>query len=132
MPKMLDRIRMVQRGELPPPPVATLIGFTIGSVEPGRVVMEMDAGPQHSSPIGTVHGGILCDLADAAMGMAYASALDEGETFTTGRLTATGRVVKVGHTVGLVECDVHDDKDRLVARASSTCMTLRGAQAEGR
>ena len=145
MPKMLDRIRMVQRGELPPPPVATLIGFTIGSVEPGRVVIEMDAGPQHSSPIGTVHGGILCDLADAAMGMAYASALDEGETFTTlelkinflkpvwtGRLTATGRVVKAGHTVGLVECDVHDDKDRLVARASSTCMTLRGAQAEGR
>ncbi len=145
MPKMLDRIRMVQRGELPPPPVATLIGFTIGSVEPGRVVMEMDAGPQHSSPIGTVHGGILSDLADAAMGMAYASALDEGETFTTlelkinflkpvwtGRLTATGRVVKAGHTVGLVECDVHDDKDRLVARASSTCMTLRGAQAEGR
>jgi len=145
MPKMLDRIRMVQRGELPPPPVATLIGFTIGSVKPGRVVMEMDAGPQHSSPIGTVHGGILCDLADAAMGMAYASALDEGETFTTlelkinflkpvwtGRLTATGRVVKAGHTVGLVECDVHDDKDRLVARASSTCMTLRGAQAEGR
>ncbi len=145
MPKMLDRIRMVQRGELPPPPVATLIGFTIGSVEPGRAVMEMDAGPPHSSPMGTVHGGILCDLADAAMGMAYASALDEGETFTTlelkinflkpvwtGRLTATGRVVKAGHTVGLVECDVHDDKDRLVARASSTCMTLRGAQAEGR
>jgi acyl-coenzyme A thioesterase PaaI-like protein len=67
MPEMLDRIRMIQRGELPPPPVATLIGFTIGSVErgrvvmePGRVVMEMDTGPQHSSPIGTVHGGILC------------------------------------------------------------------------
>ena len=39
MPKMLDRIRMFQRGELPPPPVATLIGFTISSVEPGRGVM---------------------------------------------------------------------------------------------
>jgi uncharacterized protein (TIGR00369 family) len=145
MPKMLDMMRMVQRGELPPPPVATLIGFTIGSLEPGRVVMEMDAGPQHANPMGTVHGGILCDLADAAMGMAYASTLDEGETFTTlelkinflkpvwtGRLVATGTIVKAGHTVGLVECDVHDDKERLVARASSTCMTLRDAQAEGR
>ena len=145
MPKMLDVIRMVHRGELPPPPVARLIGFTIGSIEPGRVVMEMDAGPQHANPMGTVHGGILCDLADAAMGMAYASTLDEGETFTTlelkinflkpvwsGRLTAMGRVIKDGHTVGLVECDVHDDKDRLVARASSTCMTLRGEQGEGR
>jgi uncharacterized protein (TIGR00369 family) len=145
MPKMLNMMRRIQRGELPPPPVATLIGFTIGSIEPGRVVMEMDAGPQHANPMGTVHGGILCDLADAAMGMAYASTLDEGETFTTlelkinflkpvwtGRLIGTGSLVKAGHTVGLVECDVHDDKDRLVARASSTCMTLRGAQAEGR
>jgi len=52
MPKALDMLRKVQRGELPPPPVATLIGFTIGSIEPGRVVMEMEAGPQHSSPLG--------------------------------------------------------------------------------
>jgi uncharacterized protein (TIGR00369 family) len=95
--------------------------------------------------MGTVHGGVLCDLADAAMGMAYASSLDEGETFTTlelkinflkpvwsGRLIATGRLVKGGRTVGLAECDVMDDKDRLVARASSTCMTLRGEAAGGR
>jgi uncharacterized protein (TIGR00369 family) len=145
MPRALDMLKRVQRGELPPPPVATLIGFTIGSIEPGRVVMEMEAGPQHSSPLGTVHGGILCDLADAAMGMAYASSLDDNETFTTlelkinflkpvwsGRLTATGYVVKSGRTVGLVDCDVHDEKQSLVARASSTCMTLRGAEAAGR
>jgi uncharacterized protein (TIGR00369 family) len=145
MPKALDMLKKVQRGELPPPPVATLIGFTIGSIERGRVVMEMEAGPQHSSPLGTVHGGILCDLADAAMGMAYASSLDDNETFTTlelkinflkpvwsGRLTATGYVVKSGRTVGLVDCDVHDEKQSLVARASSTCMTLRGAEAQGR
>jgi acyl-coenzyme A thioesterase PaaI-like protein len=50
----------------------------------------------------------------------------------TGPLTATGRLVKGGHTVGLTECDVIDDKDRLVARASSTCMTLRGERAVGR
>ena len=145
MPRALDMLKKVQRGELPPPPVATLIGFTIGSIERGRVVMEMEAGPQHSSPLGTVHGGILCDLADAAMGMAYASSLDDNETFTTlelkinflkpvwsGRLTATGYVVKSGRTVGLVDCDVHDEKQSLVARASSTCMTLRGAEAAGR
>ena len=43
-----------------------------------------------------------------------------------------GRLVTGGQTVRLVECDIHDDKERLVARASSTCMTLRGAQAAGR
>ena len=145
MARMLDRITRIQRGESPPPPVADLIGFRIASVEPGHAMMTMDAGPQHANPMGTLHGGILCDLVDAAMGMAYASSLDEGETFTTlelkinflkpvwtGRLTAAGRVVKGGHTVGLVECDVHEDQDRLVARASSTCMTLRGAHAQGR
>jgi len=144
MPTMLDLMRKIQGGTLPPP-VAELIGFHLVSVEPGHVVMEMEAERRHANPMGTVHGGILCDLADAAMGMAYASSLDEGETFTTlelkinflkpvwtGRLVATGRLVKGGRTVGLTECDVVDDKERLVARASSTLMTLRGEAAAGR
>ena len=145
MPKMLDMIRMVENGELPPPPVATLIGFRLASVQPGVAVLELEAGPQHANPMGTLHGGIFCDLADAAMGMAWASTLDEGETFTTlelkinylkpvwsGKLVATGRVVGTGRTIGLTECDVVDSKNRLVARASSTVMTLRGEQAAGR
>jgi uncharacterized protein (TIGR00369 family) len=145
MPRPLDYIRMVQRGESAPPPIAALIGFTLTEVEPGRAVVALDAGPRHANPMGTLHGGVLCDIADAAMGIAYAASLDEGETFTTlelkinflkpvraGRLTATGRIVKGGRTVGLIECDVVDDEDRLVARASSTCMTLRGEQAVGR
>jgi len=145
MARHLDSIRMIQRGEAPPPPVARLIGFTLTEVEPGRAVVALDADRRHANPMGTVHGGILCDIADAAMGIAYAATLDEGETFTTlelkinflkpvraGRLVATGRVVKGGRSVGLTECDVVDDKERLVARASSTCMTLRGEQAVGR
>lgn len=145
MPKPLDHIRSIQRGDAPPPPIADLIGFALTEVEPGRAVVHLDAAARHANPMGTVHGGVLCDIADAAMGIAYAATLDEGETFTTlelkinflkpvrtGRLTATGRLIKGGRTVGLVECDVVDDKDRLVARASSTCMTLRGEQAVGR
>ena len=48
------------------------------------------------------------------------------------RLTAVGRVVKQGRTVGLVECDITDEKGSLVARATSTCMTLRGKEVQGR
>jgi uncharacterized protein (TIGR00369 family) len=145
MPKMIDGIRRMLAGEVPPPPVAELIGFTVTEVEPGRAVVAFEAGLRHANPMGTVHGGVLCDVADAAMGIAYAATLDEGESFTTlelkinflkpvrtGALVATGRVVKGGRSVGLVECDVVDDKERLVARASSTCMTLRGEQAVGR
>jgi len=95
--------------------------------------------------MGTLHGGVLADIADAAMGIAYAARLDEGETFTTlelkinfvkpvwtGKLRAEGRVISGGRTVGLVECHVRDAKARLVAHATSTCMTLRGEAAAGR
>ena len=43
----------------------------------------MVAEEQHSNPMGTIHGGILCDLADAAMGIAFFSTLEPGESFTT-------------------------------------------------
>lgn len=73
MATMLEMIRRAQRGEIPPPPVAKLIGFTLASIDPGCAVVEFSADSRHANPMGTLHGGILCDIADAAMGMAYAS-----------------------------------------------------------
>lgn len=142
---MLDLSKAVARGDAPPPPIARLIGFDLVSVNPGEAVIEFQATEAHANPMGTLHGGVLCDIADAAMGIAYSSNLEEGESFTTlelkinflkpiwqARLLAVGRVVKQGRTVGLVECDIADEKGNLVARATSTCMTLRGEQARGR
>jgi uncharacterized protein (TIGR00369 family) len=142
---MLELIRQMIRGEIPAPPVARLVGFNVVEAEPGRAVVAFEAGPQHANPMGTLHGGILCDIADAAMGLAYASTLAEGESFTTlelkinylkpvwhAQLKAVGRVVRGGKLVGLVECDVTDEQGHLVARASSTCLTLRGEMAKGR
>ncbi len=145
MATMLDHIENVMRGAAAPPPIAALIGFTLTSVVPGEAVIRFEATERHANPMGTLHGGVLCDVADAAMGMAYAATLGEGETFTTlelkinflrpvwrGTLVAHGRVLKRGRTIGLVECDVRDDTGDLVAHATSTCMTLRGEQARGR
>ena len=140
MATILDLAQKALRGELPPPPVGRLLGFVLKEVEPGRAVFEMEADQRHHNPMGTLHGGIFCDLADAAMGFAYAATLGEGETFTTielkinflravrkATLTAEARVVKAGNTVGYVECDVKDQTGRLVARAASTCMKVREA-----
>ncbi len=145
MATMYENIQRVVRGELPPAPVATLIGFKLVSARPGESVVELQADQRHANPMGTLHGGVLCDIADAAMGIAYACALEEGESFTTlemkinflkpvwkAHLKAVGRVVKQGRTIGLVECDITDEQQSLVARASSTCMTLRGDMARGR
>ncbi|MEW6349465.1 MAG: PaaI family thioesterase [Thermodesulfobacteriota bacterium] len=142
---MLDRIHAMLSGRVAPPPIAELIGFTLSSVEEGRAVIRFEAEERHANPMGSLHGGVMCDIADAAMGMAYASTLGPGESFTTlelkinflkpfwkGTLHAIGEVVKRGNTVGFVECDVQDDKGQLIAKASSTCMTLKGTRAHGR
>jgi uncharacterized protein (TIGR00369 family) len=145
MPTMIDMMRQVIAGALPPPPVARLIGIRMVAIEPGRSRFELDADERHHNPMGTLHGGILCDIADVAMGAAYASTLDDGESFTTlelkinflrpvkaAHLAAEAAVVQRGRTSGLAECSIVDDRGRLVAKASSTCLTLRGEQAIGR
>jgi uncharacterized protein (TIGR00369 family) len=123
--------------QLPAPPVSRLIGFAMKSIEPGKAIFEMEADERHHNPMGTLHGGIYCDLADAAMGFAYASTLEEGETFTTielkinflravrkGTLIAEARVLMEGSTVGYVECEVKDQTGKLVAKVASTCIKL--------
>ena len=118
--------------------VGTLIGFRLTGFQDGVVRMEMDAGPQHHNPMGTVHGGILCDLADAAMGTAMAATLEEGESFTTlqlaasylravreGKLVVTARIVHRGKSVGHAEAEIVDGEGRAVARLTSVCMVLR-------
>lgn len=128
------------RGEPQTPPVARLLGLVLKSIEPGRAVFELEADERHHNPMGTLHGGIYCDLADLAMGYAFASTLGEGEAFTTielkinflravskATLIAEAKVVKSGGTLGYVECDVKDSEGKLVARVSSTCLKLRDA-----
>ena len=138
MTTILENTRRVQSGEAPSPPIGRLLGFVLKVIEPGHALFEMEADERHHNPMGTLHGGVYCDLADAAMGYAYAATLAEGESFTTvelkinflrpvrqGKLTAEARVVKAGSALGYVECDVSDRAGRLVARAASTCMKLQ-------
>jgi uncharacterized protein (TIGR00369 family) len=125
--------------------IAKLLGFRMTLREPDHTIIEFDAGPEHANPMGTLHGGVFCDLADAAMGTAWVTGLKDGETCTTielkinffrpvwsGRLIAEGRVLRRGKSVGYVECELRDTEGRLVAKASSTLMTLRGDTAAGR
>jgi uncharacterized protein (TIGR00369 family) len=126
-------------------PIARLIGFEAKEIADGRAVVTLAAGRQHANPMGTLHGGVLCDIADAAMGMAFASTLAPGESFTTielkinffrpvweAHLRAEGKVVRRGSTIGYVECEITDESGRLISKAASTCMALKGDSAKGR
>jgi uncharacterized protein (TIGR00369 family) len=141
----LSMLRGLVTGETPRPPIAKLLGFSATHVELGASTMALEAGERHANPMGTLHGGVICDIADAAMGVAFATTLEDDETFTTldltvkyfkpiwnAQLRASAHVVKRTRTLGLIECDVTDESGSLVAKLYSSCMVLRGQDARGR
>src|SRR5258708_13192222 len=110
--------------------VARLIGFEAKDIADGRATVVLVTGPQHANPMGTLHGGILCDIADAAMGMAFASTLAPDESFTTielkinffrpvceAHLRAEGKGVGRAGTVGYLDCEITHQPRRPIANA---------------
>jgi uncharacterized protein (TIGR00369 family) len=120
-----------------------MLGARIAEAEPGRVVVEIHAGPQHRQGAGVVQGGVITQIADAAMGMSLATMQEDRVWNTTielkinflrpaidGRLRAVGRVVEIKQSLLFGEADVFDEQGRLIATASSTCMAV--PEGEGR
>jgi len=145
MGKILEQLQAVVRGNEKIAPIAKTLGFKLTHVEPGSASVEIDVDERFWNPMGTLHGGILCDITDAAMGLAYAAGLNDDESFTTielkinylrpfkeGHLKAIAKTVHRGRTVGVLDCEVFDDRGKIIARSSSTCLTLRGEQTKGR
>ncbi len=125
----------------PPTGWMETLGARISESEPGRVVLELEAGPRHRHGGGIVQGGVITQIADAAMGMSLATLQEDGVWNTTielkinfirpvisGRLRAVGRVVEMKQKLMFSEADVLDDENRLVARASSTCLEVPEGQ----
>lgn len=129
-----------------PPPIANTLGFELIEVGEGTAVIEISTDPQkHGNPMGTIHGGILGDVADAAIGTAHAMTLDEGETYTSidlrinffrpvwkEKIRAVAKAVQVGKTVSYYNCDILREDGKLIATVTSSVMTLRGEMAQGR
>ena len=145
MATMREGMARMLRGEAPPPAAATLIGMALTRFGDGEAVVTLTIHDGQLNPMGTVQGGILAALADAAIGWAFMTTLGEDESYTTlemkanflkpvreGTRSARARVKKAGRTAGLVECDVVDEGESLVAHAVSTCLILRGDAAAGR
>ena len=146
--------KVAETGEAPaegsrfiyPPPIAKTLGFQLIEVGPGTATMELMADIEiHANPMGTIHGGVLCDIADAAIGTAHATSLKEDESFTSidmqinffrpvwnGRIRAVAKPVNFGRQISRYVCDIFRGDDKLVAQVTSTVMTLRGDQASGR
>ena len=142
MPSHFDMVQQIRRGEIPPPPIATLIGFTLEEVESGRAVVALEADRRHANPMGTVHGGIVATLLDSALGCAVQTTLDEGVGYTTaslevkylrpvaldaGELRAEATVVHAGRRQATAEARLTDRAGRVLATATTTCLVLGAA-----
>jgi uncharacterized protein (TIGR00369 family) len=137
----VEFLRAIRDGQLPPAPMAALFGFQMRDIEVGRVVFECLPDASTYNPIGVVHGGLVCTLADTVAACAVHSTLDKGVGYTSidlnvsylrpvttdsGLLRATGLVSKRGRRVAFCTAEVVDDTGRLVATATSSCLVMDG------
>lgn len=123
-----------------------MLGFRVTEIDEGYACLELDADSIiHGNQQGTVHGGLLSELADAAMGTAHSSLIGNGETFTSidlrvsffrpvwkSVLKAVAKPVQRGKTITHYQCEILREDGKQVALATGTFMTLRGLAAEGR
>jgi uncharacterized protein (TIGR00369 family) len=136
----LELLRTAMTMEGRPRFIGDLLGMEIDLLEHGKVVFALETRPDFANPLGTTHGGICATLLDSVMGCAVHTTLDPGVGYTTlelkvnyiravptdgRRLTATGTTIHVGRTTATAEGRVVDDKNRLVAHATTTCVIFR-------
>src|SRR6204780_4405425 len=108
-------------------------GFALVVAERGKVVLRMRVARKHLQVHGVVHGGVLAALADTAGGLATYMTVPRGtrvatvemkinflEAVEAGTVFAEAEVVRRGRHIAVVDCDVRDDRGRLVAKALMT------------
>ena len=128
----LEFVRAIRDARVAPPPMASVFGFVITDVEVGRVVFDCTPDESAYNPIGVVHGGLVCTLADSVVGCAVQTTLDlnvsylRPVTVDSGRLRAVGRVTKPGRRVAFASAEVFDANDKVVATATSTLLIMDG------
>jgi uncharacterized protein (TIGR00369 family) len=136
----LQLLREIKEGQLPPPPIAVLMGFSGALFEEGRAVCEGEPAEYLYNPIGVVHGGYAMTLLDSAMGCAVQSTLGVGERYTTlevktnfvrpitldtGHVRSEGIVVYRGSTIATAEGKVTAiESGKLLAHGTTTCLII--------
>lgn len=135
----LDMLRGIQDGTLPAPPIAQLMGYGPAHFEDGRAIFECVPQEFHYNPLGVVHGGLAATLLDTAMACAIHTKLPitvgyttlelkvnyiRAMTVETGRVRAIGQIVHVGQRTAVAEGRLVDERDRVLAHGSTTCMIL--------
>ena len=135
----LELVQSMMRGDLPPPPIADVLGLRLVEVEEGRVVVEGTPGLHVYNPFGVVHGGYAAAILDNACGYAAQSMMAPGQmcatlelkvayhkamTKETGPVRAEGKIVSFGRRAAFTEARLTDIAGKLYASATSSLIVL--------
>lgn len=135
----LDLLRSMLAGELPQPPIASLLGIRAVEFDEGHSLFECHPNESFYNPLGTVHGGIFATLLDTAMSCAVHTRLPINRPYTTlelkinlvraltaesGPIQGRGYVVHMGRSTAIAEGRIEDSDGKLVAHGTTTCLLL--------
>lgn len=139
MKELRERVYAAWEARKPPSPATRTLGIRVVKLSKGRAVLEMDVDRKLHNLSGTMHGGIMGDIADAAMGIALATTLKPEEDFTTiefkmsflrphvgGPLRAVGVLAKRGRRITFTEATLTNAEGEVIAKSSGTCLLIQG------
>ncbi|MEU1981583.1 PaaI family thioesterase [Nocardia sp. NPDC019395] len=120
-------------------PFAESVGIRLTEATTEHVVGILDWAEQRCTAGGILHGGVLMALADSVGGACAYLNLPPGAATSTiesktnffrgvrsGQVTATGRPVHVGGRTIVVQTEIRDNNQKLVALITQTQAVLRG------
>jgi uncharacterized protein (TIGR00369 family) len=135
----LEIMQALLRGELPAPPIAQTLDFSLIEVDKGRAVFQGTPGPSHLNPMGTIHGGWYATLLDSALGCAINTMLPAGTGYTTAELSvnlvraigskaprvrAEGKVIHCGRQLATAEARLYGPDGTVYAHGTTTCLVF--------
>ena len=135
----LSFMQGILAGELPQPPIAGLLIYTLDTVEDGRVIFRGTPGFAHTNPLGTVHGGWYGTLLDSCMACAVMTKVPQGSVYTTLEykvnlvraipldieIIATGETDHAGRSTSVAHGEIRDAaNNKLYATGSTTCLIM--------
>ena len=135
----MEMMQAMLRGELPYPPIARTLDFTLIEVSEGRAVFQGTPGPAHLNPMGSIHGGWYATLLDSALGCAVHTMMPPGRGYTTAELSvnlvkaigakaprvrAEGKVIHCGRQLATAEARLFGPDGTLYAHATTTCLVF--------
>jgi uncharacterized protein (TIGR00369 family) len=134
-----ELLEAIRDERIPAPPIAKLMGFSIQEIGEGRVVFTCELDESLYNPIGTVHSGLVCTLADTVIGCSVHTLLEPGVGYTSidlsvsylrpvhadgTALRATGLVTRPGRRVAFANAEIVDASGKVVATASGSVLIM--------